>query len=203
MSRSQGVPSQVRVGSELVDATAAAIERWGLTETTLERVAEQAGISRATLYRRGVTREQLIAALAQRAAETFRTALWPALAGPGSAAQRLRAALEALCATADEHLHLLAGMFLAHGEVFHKPGPDALLVDVFAEPFDRLLRDGQLDGTLRTVPPTLTATVLFNTVGWGYVHLRASHHWEPRPARASVLDLVLNGLLTTTEVPQR
>jgi hypothetical protein len=39
-------------------------------------------------------------------------------------------------------------------------------VDVFAEPFERLLRDGALEGTLRKVPPTVTATVLFNTVGW-------------------------------------
>jgi AcrR family transcriptional regulator len=180
---------------ELVDATAAAVARWGLTETTLERVAAEAGMSRATIYRRGVTREELVAALTARAAETFRAAMWPALAGSGTAAERLRAALSAICATADEHLPLLAGMFLAHGEVFHQPGPDALVVDVFAEPFERLLRDGAADGTLRAVPPTVTATVLFNTVGWGYVHLRAAHGWPPERAAAAVLALVLNGLL--------
>jgi hypothetical protein len=107
-----------------------------------------------------------------------------------------RAALEATCATADAHLHLLAGMFLAHGEVFHRPGPDALVVDVFAEPFERLLRDGAADGTLLPVPVTVTATVLFNTVGWGYIHLRAAHHWDPERARAAVIDLILRGLLT-------
>lgn len=181
--------------SELVDATAAAIARWGLPETTLERVAAEAGLSRATIYRRGVTREQLIAALTDRAAETFRAALLPALAGSGTAAERLQAALAAVCATADEHLHLLAGMFLAHGEIFHQPGPHAMVVDVFAEPFERLLRDGAVDGTLRALPPTVTASVLFNTVGWGYIHLRASHRWSPEQAREAVLDLVLRGLL--------
>jgi AcrR family transcriptional regulator len=181
---------------ELVDATAAAVARWGLTETTLERVAAEAGMSRATIYRRGVTRDELVAALTARAAETFRAAMWPALAGSGTAAERLRAALSAICDTADEHLPLLAGMFLARGEVFHQPGPDALVVDVFAAPFERLLRDGAADGTLRTVPPTVTATVLFNTVGWGYVHLRAGHEWPPERAREAVLDLVLNGLVT-------
>jgi len=180
---------------ELVDATGAAIARWGLHELTLERIAAEAGMSRATIYRRGVTREQLVAALTDRAAETFRAAMWPALAGAGTAAERLQAALAALCATADRHLHLLAGMFLAHGEVFHEPGPDALTVDVFAQPFERLLRDGAADGTLRDVPPTLTATVLFNTVGWGYVHLRASHEWPAERARDAVLDLALRGLL--------
>jgi len=179
----------------LMDATASAITRWGLSETTLDRVAAEAGMSRATIYRRGVTREQLIAALTARAGQTFRDALWPALTGAGTAAERLTAALEALCAAADEHLDLLAGMFLAHGEAFHRPGPDALTVDVFAEPFERLLRDGAADGTLRAVPPTLTATVLFNTVGWGYIHLRAGHQWKSEQARSAVLDLVLRGLL--------
>jgi hypothetical protein len=70
-----------------------------------------------------------------------------------------------------------------------------MLVDVFAEPFERLLHDGAADGSLRTVPPTLTATVLFNTVGWGYVHLRAGHLWDPDRTREAVLDLVLRGLI--------
>lgn len=179
----------------LVDATAEAIARWGLAGTTLERVAEAAGMSRATIYRRAVTREQLVAALTDRAAATFQAAMWPALTGPGSAADRLRAALAALCHTADQHLDLLAGLFLAHGEVFHRPGPGALTLDVFAEPFERLLRDGATDGTLRAVDPVVTATVLFNTVGWGYIHLRASHRWEPDQARRAVLDLALAGLL--------
>jgi len=92
----------------LMDATASAITRWGLSETTLDRVAAEAGMSRATIYRRGVTREQLIAALTARAGQTFRDALWPALTGAGTAAERLTAALEALCAAADEHLDLFS-----------------------------------------------------------------------------------------------
>jgi AcrR family transcriptional regulator len=179
----------------LVDATEKAIAQWGLAGTTLERIAEAAGLSRATIYRRSVSRDDLVAALTARAAATFQAAMWPALTGSGSAAERLRTALEALCDTADQHLDLLAGLFLAHGEVFHRPGPDALILDVFAEPFERLLRDGATDGTLHTVEPTLTATVLFNTVGWGYIHLRASHHWDAERARTAVLDLVLSGLL--------
>jgi hypothetical protein len=44
----------------------------------------------------------------------------------------------------------------------------------------------------------LTATVLFNTAGWGYVHLRASHHWPADQAHNAVIDLVLNGLVART-----
>lgn len=184
------------VDSVLLDATAAAIARWGLEATTLDRIAEEAGMSRATVYRRRVSRDQLVSALTSRAAETFRAALWPALTSPGRAADRLRAALEATCQVADDYLDLLAGLYLAHGEVFHKPGPDALTVDVFAEPYERLLLDGAIDGSLRDVPATVTASVLFNMLGWGYVHLRASHHWDADRAREAVIDLVLFGLIT-------
>lgn len=151
-------------------------------------------MSRATIYRRGVTREELIGALTLEAADTYNRAMLPALAAPGTARERLELALRALCATADDHLHLLAGMFLAHGEVFHQPGPEALVVDVFAEPFERLLRDGAADGTLRDLPPAITATALFNLVGWGYIHLRAAHEWNPDTTARTLVDLVLNGL---------
>jgi AcrR family transcriptional regulator len=191
------------VDQELLDATAAAVARWGLGEITLDRVATEAGMSRATIYRRGVTREDLVAALTGKAADTYRRAMLPALAQRGTAAQRLRHALEALCDTADEHLYLLAGMFLARGEVFHQSGPDALVVDTFAEPFERLLRDGAADGTLRHLPPTVTATVLFNIVGWGYIHLRAAHEWNQSHAREAILDLVLNGLTPPSPTPEQ
>ena len=175
-------------------ATASAVTRWGLGEVTLDRIAVEAGMSRATIYRRGVSRDQLVQALTLEAADTYRRAILPALARPGTARDRLRAALEALCDTADDHLHLLAGMFMAHGEVFHQPGPEALVVDVFAEPFERLLRDGAVDGSLRTLSPEITATVLFNVVGWGYIHLRAAHEWKAAPSREAIIDMVMAGL---------
>ena len=177
----------------LLDATASAVTKWGLTAVTLERVAEEGGMSRATIYRRGVTRDDLIAALTVKAADTYNRAILPALSAPGTARERLELALRALCGAADDHLHLLAGMFLAHGEVFHKPGPDALVVDVFAEPFERLFRDGAVDGTLRDLQPTITATAIFNLVGWAYIHLRAAHEWQRDVAAEVIIDLVMRG----------
>lgn len=184
------------IDQSLIDATAAAITRWGLSNVTLDRVAVEAGISRATIYRRGVTREDLIAALTLEAADTYNRSMLPALSASGTARERLELALRALCTAADDHLHLLAGMFLAHGEVFHQPGPDAMVVDVFAEPFERLLRDGAADGSLRTLSPTITATVLFNTVGWAYIHLRAAHEWDPDTTARTILDVVLKGVVS-------
>lgn len=160
-------------------------------------------MSRATIYRRGVTREDLVGALTIEAADTYRRAMLPALAAAGTARDRLRAALEALCDTADDHLHLLAGLFLARGEVFHQPGPNALVVDVFAEPFERLLRDGASDGSLRVTSPEVSATVLFNLVGWGYIHLRAAHDWKPGPTRDAIIEVVMSGIQAPAGVEAR
>jgi AcrR family transcriptional regulator len=182
------------IDQALLDATTSAITRWGLNGLTLDRVAAEAGMSRATIYRRGVTREQLVEALTTEAAGTYNRAMLPALSAPGTARERLELALHALCAAADDHLYLLAGMFLAHGEVFHQPGPGALVVDVFAEPFERLLRDGAADGTLRDLSPAITASALFNLVAWGYIHLRAAHEWNRDTAAQTILDLVLHGV---------
>jgi AcrR family transcriptional regulator len=185
-----------RADSQLLEATSAAITRWGLRDTTLERIGAEAGLSRATMYRRGLSRDDLIAALVEQAAVAYRSAVWPALTNAGAASARLADALQALCDVADAHLHLLAGMFLQSGQVFHRPGAGALVLEVFAEPFERLLRDGAIDGTLRVVDPQVAATTLFNVVGWGYVHLRVVHEWPPQQARPAVVDLAVHGLVT-------
>lgn len=187
----------------LIRATGAAIARWGLAGASLNRIADETDMSRATFYRRGVTRDQLVAALTDQAVETFRAALWPALTANGTAADRLHLALEAMCAAADEHPSLLVGIFLAQGGALDQQGRAALKIDIFIEPFERLLRDGTADGTLREAPPTITATMLFNTASWGYARLRTAHGWSAEAARLSVIDLVMHGLVTGERTTRR
>jgi AcrR family transcriptional regulator len=190
-----GVPQRQAADESLLLATADAIVKWGVAGVTLERIGAEAGLSRATIYRRGVSCEQLVDALVVRMSESFRDAVWPALTAPGTAADRLRAALDGMWQCAEDYLSLMANMFLADDEVLHQERPDGLVVDVFAEPFERLLRDGAADGSLRDLPPTVTATTLLSTAGWGYVHLRANHGWAPERVRAAMADLLLHGLL--------
>ena len=52
---------------------------------------------------------------------------------------------------------------------------EALTRAEFTEPLERLLRDGAADGTLREANYEKMATVLFNLVGWTYVHMRTGH----------------------------
>lgn len=180
----------------LLEAARRAFERHGYAGATLERIAQEAGLSRVTLHRRGVSRAALLAALVERATEDYRAALWPALTGARPAGARLEEALEALCAQAEEHMALLVALRAQSDAVFHRTDEaEALTRSVFTEPLERILRDGAADGTLREVDPIEMATVLFNLVGWTYVHLRTGHGWSAGRARAAVLDTTLHGLV--------
>jgi AcrR family transcriptional regulator len=183
----------------LLDAAAEAIGRYGLAGATLERIAAAAGVSRVTLHRRGVDRAALVGGLAARAEGEFREALWPALTASGTGAERLERALRAMCAVADHHTALLLGMGgAATDAVFHEAGPQGFTRATWTDPLERLLRDGAADGTLRDLPPRQTATVLFNLVGWTYVHLRSGHGWTPERALEATLDVALSGVAHTT-----
>lgn len=188
-------PTSAEIDSEVIDAAHELVSRSGLSALTIERLAEAAGTSRMTLHRRGVDRRRIVDALVQRAGEAYVTALWPALTSSGTGADRLADALTAICATADDHLALLAGLFAESDSPFHGTAgneeqreTDAL----FVAPLARLLRDGELDGSLAHVlDPDETAAVMFNLVGWGYIHLRHAQRWPSSRARAAVVSFAL------------
>ncbi len=188
-------------------AAAQVIASHGWHDFTLERVAEAAGLSRVTLYRRGITKDVLVDALTVGAAQAWQAALWPALTGSGSAAQRLDAALRACCEVVEEHLAVLSGLSSAPDPVFHldEPTPGAGNWDtrsVYVRPFERLLRDGIAEGSLRDdLDPDETATLLFNIVPRTYLHLRSAHGWDTQRATTGLLGLLLPGLLTAATTP--
>jgi AcrR family transcriptional regulator len=185
------------VDHDLAEAGRRALRRHGWQALTAERIAEEAGISRVTLHRRGVKKEDILEALTAQAIEAYRAAMWPALTAAGNARQRLELALGALCDSAEENLDLLVALRSQTDAIFHDPDEGEVMTrDVFTEPLERLLRDGISDGSIRRVNPLETATVLFNLVGWTYVHLRTGHRWRPQRARRRVVDLALHGLLS-------
>ena len=185
-------------GPSLLDAAHRAFAQHGYAGATLERIAAEAGLSRVTLHRRGVTKDGLLADLVSSATDEYRRSLWPALTGEGSGAERLAVALAALCASAEQHMALLVALRAQSDAVFHRDDEDeAMTRTVFTEPLEKLLREGAADDSLRAVDPVETATVLFNMVGWTYIHLRTGHGWSPDRAQRATLDPVLHGLLAT------
>lgn len=192
-------------GSPVLDATVLAaaaqvLAEHGWHDFTLDRVAQAAGVSRVTLYRRGVTKDVLFDAIVVGAAQAWQAALWPAITGQGSGGQRLRQAMNAACAVVEEHLRLLAGLSTVPDPVFHLDGEDDTghrTRDVYVTPFRRLLQDGQADGSVRAdLDPEQTATLLFNLITRTYLHMRTGHGWPSGRTADALLDLITPGLLT-------
>ena len=171
-------------------------EEHGYAGATVERIAAEAGVSRVTLHRRGVTKDSVLAELVSVATEDDQRAMWRPLTGRGTGAELLAQALDLLCESAEAHMALLVAVRVQADGIFHRDDEEeALTRSVFTDPLEKLLREGVADGSLRDVDPLETATVLFNLVGWTYIHMRTGHGWRPERARRAVLDPVLNGLL--------
>jgi AcrR family transcriptional regulator len=188
--RKSSTPKQPIVDDEIRRATITVLGERGFSGLTLERVAEVAGRARTTLWRQGLTREELIGALVRELADDFRSTMFAVLTSVGSGRERLQHGLAALCELLDRHLPLM----LATDEAFHQdtgPGepPDYL------HPFIRFIREGTEDGSLPAgEDPVATADIAFNAVAWPYVHLRGRHDWPADRARTRVVDVVMNGL---------
>ncbi len=65
----------------LLDAGRRTFKRFGYKGATVERIAGEAGLSRVTLHRRGVSMDTILAELAERATEHYRATMWFALTG--------------------------------------------------------------------------------------------------------------------------
>jgi AcrR family transcriptional regulator len=181
---------QGRVDGELRQATIEVLRERGWDGLTLERVAEVAGRARSTLWRQGMTRDALIAALVGELAEDFRSTMYPILMSSGTGRERLARGLEALCELLDRHLPLM----LATDEAFHQPEAPDQPAD-YLHPFIQFLREGARDGSLAVGEDVVRAAdIAFNAVAWPYVHLRGRHGWEADEARERMVGLVLNGI---------
>lgn len=197
-ARDRGRASEV--DPRVLRAAERVLRRDGWDALSIERVSEEAGISRVTLWRQGLTRERVLEALLRELAVDYRDAMWPVLTSSESGRSRLATALGVLCDVAERHLALLQ----VSDAVFHQArsafGPQAS----FVEPIERIVHDGIRDGSLDRRPdPQELAEVLFNGVCWPYVHLRGRHGWSPEHARSSIVALVMPGAGASSPAERR
>lgn len=191
--RPDGTGQPAEVPPHIVDAARHVLAQDGLAAATLQRISATAGVSRMTLHRRGVSKQDILRAIAEGLEADYREAIWPALVGTGTGAERLAHALELVCGVTERNLAMLEALPAASHDA--NAGAGALTRPVFTEPLARLLLDGAADGSLTELDPQETATVLFNLVGHTYRHLRTGHRWSARRAREGVIALVMRGVV--------
>jgi AcrR family transcriptional regulator len=181
------------VDDRLLDATVAVLAEYGHVGLTLERVAERVGRSRVTLWRQQVTPEALIDGLLARLTRDYRDAMWPAVTEAGTGAERLRSALDALCAVAEDHLPLLG----ASDDVFDRAAQRTRDITgqsfSFVDPFTAAVRAGLADGTLATaLTPAEDAGARCTPPSAGATHCAGA--WLAGGAPSPPLDLAMASL---------
>jgi AcrR family transcriptional regulator len=127
--------------TRLLDATVACIARVGVSKTTLDEVAREAGCSRATLYRYFPGKPALLGGLLVREAAALEAALQSAAAGADSLEDAVVAIVIRSASWLAEHRAL---QFVITAE------PEVLLPHLAFDGADRLLQAGS-----RVVAPAL------------------------------------------------
>jgi len=173
-----------------------AVGRQPWSEMSLEELARAAGLSRMTLHRRGVSRDDILAGLAQLLEREHADAALPALASPAAAPERLAMILRAKCEVSERYLGLMTAFENDLQAIYHEPGEGEVLTrGPFVDAIRRILQDGEREQTLACHDDLdETATLLFNAAGWTYREMRNGHRWPPEKARDQVVGLLVAGM---------
>ncbi len=182
------------VDHDLLAGARRAVSKWGWRGATLERIAREAGVSRVTLHRHGVSKSAILQGLAAAYEADYRQALDDAVQGSDPGDIRLERALNAMCDVSERHLATIVALAdEASAVFFHEPGEETVSKRFITAPFRAVLEQGAKDGTLREADPDEWATVLTN-LHWTYQHLRQSHGWSPARSKATLIRVVVDGV---------
>jgi len=179
-----GRRSDERWASILAAATTV-FRELGYEKATLEDIANEVGINRATLYYYVGTKEELLVALLAEPIEMVRTRLEEDAAADMPAPQKLAAALTGYVKTLDEHPELF--IFLSENvhAVMSGPEADALRVnaDRYGVVLTQVIRDGAAAGEFRSdVDPQVAVLAILGMFNW-------MHRWYRPGGRRSLIEI--------------
>jgi TetR/AcrR family transcriptional regulator, cholesterol catabolism regulator len=166
---------------EILAGAGRVFARLGYGRSTLEDVANEVGIRRATLYYYVGTKEELLVGLLHDPIETMRTRLEEVAEQPVSAPERLAAALREYVRTMTE----LPELFIFMGENVHQvmSGPEADHIRSNADRYGRVLaqviQSGAEAGEFRTdIDPSVAVLGIIGMFNW-------MHRWyNPNGSRS-------------------
>jgi AcrR family transcriptional regulator len=174
-----------------------AVGRRPWNDVSLEELAQAAGVSRMTLHRHGVGRDEILAALGELLEHEHSHAAIPALTSLAPAPERLAMALRAKLEVDERYLGLMEALQHQLPAIYHEQGDGEVLTrGPFTDGIKRILQDGAAEGTLAQQDNLdEAATLIFNATGWTYREMRTGHRWPPAKARESVVQLLLKGVM--------
>lgn len=144
----------------IVEAAARRFRYYGIAKTTMQEIAQDAGLAVGTLYLYFANKDALVAACAEKFAERHRRQAAEILAGNRPPAEKLRAYVVARFRQADETRTASPhAAEITRAVLRVKPDRIRQEVQMMLEVFERILREGIAAGVFQTATPEMDAEV--------------------------------------------
>ena len=171
--------------ADVLAAATTVFRRMGYEKATLEDIAREVGINRATLYYYVGTKEELLVALLAEPIAMVRARLEEDVARDLPAPEKLAASLRGYVRTLDEHPELF--IFLSENIHAVMTGPDADALrdnaDRYGHVLTQVIRDGAAAGELRDdVDPQIAMLAILGMFNW-------IHRWYAPEGRMSLPEI--------------
>jgi len=201
-ARAEGGRSYQRRRAALLSAAAKVFREKGYRGATLNDIAAELGTERGSLYYYVSGKEELFHEIVKVASAANVERLAEIRTGPGTPADKLRAAIVALMTSYDEHYPYL--YVYVQEDISQVAGDDARFADDmkaidrdYTQAFTGLVQDGLDDGSLESAAPArVVANGIIGMVNW-------THRWYRQDGRLTAAEigeafaaLALDGLRT-------
>jgi AcrR family transcriptional regulator len=190
------VPAQI--ASKLHSAIPLIAEQ-GLEHTKIDEIADTTGIPKATLYYYFSGKEEILAFLIEDMLTAIADEATIAMQDGETAADRLEAVVATLIRLLVENHELSAALVGDLGRVTRMPALVDSLIAAFYAPVENLLNEGAADGSLRTTPNPMLASLAICGAITGSVLMAAvlppDSDEVPDNVGPDLINVVMKGLL--------
>jgi AcrR family transcriptional regulator len=164
----------------------------GLSNTTLEAVADQMNVTKPFIYSHFKSKSELLAEICSRGIRASLDALNRVVAGDGTATDKLQAlARDFMLAVLSNQAHIA----IYNREEKHLSPEDSEAINSMRREFDRkfcaLLNEGVATGEFVVEDVQITSLAIGGIVSWSYVWYRPNGRLTPAETADHVADLVL------------
>jgi AcrR family transcriptional regulator len=188
------------IEEHLLEVAAKRFASNGYRQTTLEEIARQAGVAKASMYRYFENKQELLCKIVLKVADSFTRDYQPILAAPLPPQEKLRRTVQRLLRTIGENLDLSTVFYGEEG--YLPPKLRAEIMEVrqrFAADLESILREGMDKGVFRVMDAKLVVYAIVGMCEW-------LHKWyEPAQGRlediaGAFMELIERGCLASRGV---
>jgi AcrR family transcriptional regulator len=181
--------------AEIAEAAAQLFRVRGYHATTVRQLAQALDLQGGSLYAHIASKEDVLAAIVDRAADRFQTAIAAVEGSQAPAAARLRAAIHA-------HIGVVADDLAAATVYFqdwrHLSAPQMERIrerrDAYEAVWREIVASGVASGQFRSVDPALAAVLCLSGCNWLYQWFRTDGALDPAAVADAFADMLLDGL---------